>query len=99
MPTGSSRQGNGILPTSGRGLDVTDDDHDQQQLLRQHQTRSDAVADGLKATAATAGRSSQHGAALDRLLPKARGFSPVSQQEGLQQQQQQGYGLDSGGGR
>ena len=35
------------------------------------------------------GRSTQHGAVLDRLLPKARGFSQLQQQESASEPQQQ----------
>jgi hypothetical protein len=69
-------------------------------LLHGHTLSDAGVGDGLKATAATTGRSSQAGAALDRLLPKARGFSKLSQQEGqAQQQQQQQWGQGTPGSR
>jgi hypothetical protein len=93
MPLSGSRQQQQTdrLPTSSGTSD--DVEHDQQQLLLRGHALSDAVGDGLRATAATTGRSTQHGAVLDRLLPKARGFSQLQQQESASeppQQQQQG---------
>lgn len=64
-----------------------EDDADQ-QLLQGH-TLSDAVGIGMRAAAATAGRKIRPTAtALDRLLPKSRGFTPISQLDSSQQQQQ-----------
>jgi len=68
---------------------VSNGEEDADQQLLQGHTLSDAVGIGMRAAAATAGRKIRPTAtALDRLLPKSRGFTPISQLDSSQQQHQ-----------